>query len=286
MKELVFALFPNIHKAQSKNLVHGIKDYLNAHGGKVLVPAELSEELQIDSFDSVKESEINFRVSIGGDGTILHLVHSYPSIRAPLLCINMGSLGFMADIPSSEVYPCLQDVLNGHYTLERRIMMEGETALKDRGFALNEFVIHRSKNPSLIELAIHVDGSYLNTFTADGIIISTPSGSTAYSLAAGGPILSPELEAFVLTPISPHTISNRPIVFMPSHEVKIQYLSSREPIEVYSDGIESFALKTGHVFTISKSERVCYMVRLNRHDYYSTLRSKLGWSGKIRSPSS
>jgi len=143
-------------------------------------------------------------------------------------------------------------------------------------------VIHRAKNPSLIELSIHVDGTYLNTFSADGVIISTPSGSTAYSLAAGGPILSPELSAFVLTPISPHTISNRPIVFLPNHEIQIQYLSDRDPVEITFDGISCHALRTGEVFSIKKSSRCFRTVNLSRRDYFSTLRTKLGWAGKLR----
>jgi NAD+ kinase len=282
MKKKLFALFPNANKPNSKNLVISIKDYLLDNGAEVVITDELAKELSLPSLSSVKYEAIDYLVSMGGDGTILRLLHKFPELGAPLIGINLGSLGFMADIPLPEVYPCLQDILNGQYHIEERLMMHGETAKGEESFALNEFVIHRSRNPTLIELAIHVDGSYLNTFTADGIILSTSSGSTAYSLAAGGPILSPTLNAFVLTPISPHTISNRPIVFTPEHEVKIQCQSSEIPVEITCDGLNSYQMDTGEVLTINKSKRSLKMVRLNRHDYYSTLRTKLGWSGKVR----
>ncbi|MCH1430012.1 MAG: NAD(+)/NADH kinase [Chlamydiales bacterium] len=282
MTKKCFALFPNANKPKSKNLVIGIKDYLINHGADVTVMDEMAEELNAPPLSSVDPDKIDFLISMGGDGTILRILHHYPHLKAPLIGVNLGSLGFMADIPLSEIYPCLQDIINGQYHIEKRLMMEGETTNKEQTFALNDFVIHRSRNPSLIELAIHVDDSYLNTFTADGIILSTPTGSTAYSLAAGGPILSPSLNAFTLTPISPHTISNRPIVFLPEREVKIQYLSPGVPIEITCDGLKSYTMETGEVLRIRPCKHLVEMVRLNRYDYYSTLRTKLGWSGKVR----
>lgn len=122
----------------------------------------------------------------------------------------------------------------------------------------------------------------MNTFSADGIILSTPNGSTAYSLAAGGPIVTPEIEAFVLTPICPHTISNRPIVLMPKKEITIKYLSPVAPVEITYDGITSFNLSTNEIFTIKPSTRTFKLVMLEKHDYFSTLREKLGWQGKLK----
>ncbi|MCB1119385.1 MAG: NAD(+)/NADH kinase, partial [Chlamydiia bacterium] len=225
----------------------------------------------------------DFMISLGGDGTILRLVHTYPDVKAPIIAINLGSLGFIADIPITEIYPSLQQILEGEYRVQERLMMAGGTVEeKIRCFAVNEMVVHRAKNPCLVDLAIHVDGQYLNTFSADGIIISTPSGSTAYSLAAGGPILDPELRAVVITPISPHTISNRPIVLMPKEEIQIQYISDNDPVEVAFDGYSRFMISTGEVFHIGISNRTFRLVHLKRHDYFSTLRTKLGWTGKLK----
>jgi len=279
---MIIAIFPNTSKAQSKNLAIGIQEFLTNHGATVVAEEEDAKQIGVKSISEVDPKEIKFLISMGGDGTILRLVHKYEQLNAAILGINLGHLGFMADIPISDIYPSLQDLINGAYKIDERLMIQGETSHKDRCFAVNDIVVHRARNPSLIEIAIHVDGVYLNTFEADGIIIATPNGSTAYSLAAGGPILSPDLEAIVLTPISPHTISNRPIVLNAKQEIQIQYLSDYDPIEVRADGLSSHLLQTGDVFRIVRSPKNFKLISLLRRDYFSTLRTKLSWSGKLR----
>jgi len=279
---MIIAIFPNTTKAQSKNLAIGIQEFLTNHGATVVAEEEDAKLIGVKSISEVDPNEIKFLISMGGDGTILRLVHKYDKLNAPILGINLGHLGFMADIPISDIYPSLQDLINGAYKIDERLMIQGETSHGDRCFAVNDIVVHRAKNPSLVEIAIHVDGLYLNTFESDGIIIATPNGSTAYSLAAGGPILSPDLEAIVLTPISPHTISNRPIVLNAKQEIQIQYLSDYDPIEVRADGLSSHLLHTGEVFRIVRSQRNFRLISLLRRDYFTTLRTKLGWSGKLR----
>lgn len=276
------AIFPNVQKKQSKNLALGIREFLQARGVRVVCEDDAAEELGATPLSEVDPDDIDFLISMGGDGTIIRIMHRHPELSAPILGINLGSLGFMADVPIPDVYPSLQDLLNGAYRVEERIMMEGSSPIGESSFAINEMVIHRSTIPSLIELAIHINGTYLNTFAADGLILATPSGSTAYSLASGGPILTPELDAFVLTPICPHTISNRPIVLNPEHEIQVQYLSDYDPVEINFDGITKHKLKTGEVFRVSKAKRHFKLVSLYRHDYFAVLRSKLGWAGKLR----
>jgi len=221
-------------------------------------------------------------ITLGGDGTILRLAHQYSHLDLPILGINLGHLGFMADVPVSDLYPSLEDLLNGKYEIESRLMLEGESMDGKKTFAFNDYVVHRAKNPSLVEISIEVDGHHLNTFEADGIIVATPNGSTAYSLAAGGPILSPDLNAVVLTPISPHTISNRPIVLSLKKEIVIKYQSAYDPVEVINDGISKVMLNTGDHFKIRPSKGEFKLITLLRRDYFSTLRSKLGWAGKLR----
>ena len=279
---MIVALFSNIQKKGSKVLSIGVKEFLNKHNITVVASDENAEFLGIDSLSSVNHSTIDVLISIGGDGTILRLIHDYPDLQAPIFAINMGGLGFMADNPIADVYTNLQKLVDGDYTIEERIMMHGSTTDGEICFAVNEMVIHRAKNPNIVDLALHVNGKYLNTFSADGIIISTPNGSTAYSLAAGGPIISPELEAFVITPICPHTISNRPLVFSPDHEVQIRYLSHHEPVEITFDGISRSNLSTGEAFSITRSEKKFRLISLESHDYFATLREKLGWVGKLR----
>lgn len=279
---MIIALFPNTLKSQSKSISISIREFLTQRGVTVVGEDSESNELGTLPISSVDPKKIDFAISLGGDGTILRLVHRHPELQSPMLGINLGSLGFMADIPINDIYTSLQDLLEGNFKLSKRLMMQGKTAHDEDCFAVNEFVIHRAQNPCLIDLAFHVDGIYLNTFSADGVIISTPSGSTAYSLAAGGPILTPELEALVITPISPHTPSNRPIVLMPQQEIQVQYISAHEPVEITYDGFPKYHMASGEIFRISRSKRLFTMVSLPYHDYFSTLRSKLGWTGKLK----
>jgi NAD+ kinase len=279
---MIIAIFANTNKRQSKNLAIGICEFLTSQGITVVTEDETASELNAKPLSEIDVHEIKFLISMGGDGTILRLVHKYEDLNAAILGINLGHLGFMADVPISDIYPSLQDLISGAYRIEDRVVLHGESISNNRCFAVNDIVIHRGRNPSLVELAIHVNGTYLNTFEADGIIIATPNGSTAYSLAAGGPILSPNLDALVITPISPHTISNRPIVLTATGEIQIQYLSDYDPVEIRADGFSHQDLATGEVFRISRSQKSFKLVSLFRRDYFSTLRSKLGWAGKLR----
>ncbi len=280
---MIIALFPNPLKPQAKNLAIGIREFLTHKGITVVADDVEASYLGASPLSSIDPKTIDFSISMGGDGTILRFVHRYPHLQAPIIGVNLGSLGFLADIPVSEVYPSLLEIINGNYIIQERMMMDGMTINGQECFAVNEIVIHRAKNPCLIDLSIHVDGVYLNTFSADGLIISSPSGSTAYSLAAGGPILTPELEAFVITPICPHTVSNRPVVLMPKEELQVQYLSEHEPVEIIYDGFCDFTMKTGEVFQIRKAKRTFKLVSLHTHDYFSTLRTKLNWAGTLKS---
>lgn len=279
---MIIALFPNTSKKQSKNLAIGIQEFLSNNGVTVVAEDEEAPLINAKPISSVDPQDIRFLISMGGDGTMLRLAHKYAHLDAAMLGINLGHLGFMADVPIADIYPSLQDLINGSYKVHERVMIHGETLHGEGCFAVNDIVVHRARNPSLVEIAIHVDGTYLNTFEADGVIIATPNGSTAYSLAAGGPIISPDLEALVLTPISPHTISNRPIVLTANQEIQLQYLSDYDPVEIRADGISHHNLQTGEVFRITRHPKNFKLISLLRRDYFSTLRTKLGWSGKLR----
>ncbi len=279
---MIIALFANLKKKLSFKVAKEVASYLQEKGVNVVARDEEAADLDVPPLSSIDPDKVDFIISLGGDGTILRVVHHFPQLDAPILGINLGHLGFMTEVPQTALYSSLDELLSGAYTVEERLMMEGITPSQERCFAVNDMVIHRSRNPSLIDLSIHVDGKYLNTFSADGIILSTPNGSTAYSLAAGGPILTPEIIAFVITPISPHTISNRPIVLMPKEKIEVQYLSPYDPVEMTYDGFSRYALSTNEVFTVTPSKRTFKIVSLERRDYFATLRTKLGWTGQIR----
>ncbi len=279
---MMIALFTHVSKNHAKSIAIGIREFLSKHGVQVVVEDKDAAILTATPLSEVDLSLVNFTISLGGDGTILRIFHTYPQLDAPILGINIGGLGFMADTPMEEIYPSLENLLAGKFQIQNRLMMQGETTSKQACFAVNDIVVHRAHNPSLIDLAIYLDGNYLNTFSADGVIIATPNGSTAYSLAAGGPILTPDLEACVITPISPHTISNRPIVLMPKKEVQIRYISEYESVEVSYDGFSHFPMRTGEVLRIIRSKRHFKLVTMPQYDYFATVRSKLGWAGKLK----
>lgn len=276
------ALFANESKQRSLQIAKEICSFLQLNGVTVVAEDNKSDFIEACPLSTIDPKTIDFQICLGGDGTILRLLHRHPEIKAPLLGINLGSLGFLADIPEEHIYPSLKKLLEGRFTIQKRMKMEGLSPTGMPWFALNEVTVHRAQNQCLIDLAIYVDGVYLNTFSADGIILSTPSGSTAYSLSAGGPILSPDLRAFVITPICPHTISNRPIVLIPEKGIEIKYLSPYLPVEVSYDGMSRFSLSTGETVFSYPAAQDFALVNLEGHDYYATLREKLGWHGKLK----
>ncbi len=274
---MIIALFPNESKAQSFNLAKDIRKFLEEKGVTVVAEDEKAGQIGAKPLSSIKPQDIDFLIAMGGDGTLLRLTHRFQHLDAPILGINLGHLGFMADVPLEDLYPSLVDLLEDRFSIANRIALEAGSL-----YAVNDIAIHRAHNYSLIELAIRVDGVDVNTFMADGVVIATPNGSTAYSLAAGGPILSPSLDAIVITPICPHTISNRPIVITADHSIEIEYLSPYEPVDVRADGINAISLSPKQSITVKRSKKNFKLVNLHRHEYFSTLRSKLGWSGKLK----
>lgn len=277
---MIIALFPNERKVDSFEIAKKIVIFFKSRGCLVVSEDEKAEMINAEKISSVDPKEIKFLIAMGGDGTLLRICHAFNHIQAPILGINLGHLGFMADIPLTDLIPSLEDLMDGKFKIEERTALIAETP-QQKLYAVNDIVIHRAKNYSLIELAIFENGTYINTFVADGIIVATPNGSTAYSLAAGGPIISPEIDAIVITPICPHTISNRPIVLPIKNKIQIQYLSSYESIDVRSDGLNAVSLQSQEKIIISKAKKSFHLVTLNRHEYFSTLRTKLGWSGKL-----
>ena len=280
---MLIALFPNEKKKHSFDLAIQIRDFFASRNIQVVAEDEKAAQINALPLSQADPQKIKFLISMGGDGTLLRIAHQFNYLDASILGINLGHLGFMADVPAEDVIPSLEDLIEGAYTIDERLMLECINEQGQKLTAVNDIVLHRAQNYSLIKLSIHVHGAYVNTFVADGIIIATPTGSTAYSLAAGGPILSPLLDALVLTPICPHTISNRPLVMTADHEIQIEYLSPYDNIDVRADGgIKSFSLATNQKVIVRKAPRPFKLVNLKRHEYFTTLRTKLGWSGKLR----
>ena len=271
-------LFPNLHKAGATAVAEHIVAFLRGHGVEVCADQASAQALGICALHDSGQELPDVCITLGGDGTILRVAHEYPALEIPVLGVNLGHLGFMAEVPREGLLRALEHVVSGQFSVEERMVISVDHG---RQFAVNDVVLHRGPNPSLIELSVSVDGTWVNTFVADGLILATPGGSTAYSLAAGGPIVVPDIEAVVLTPICPHTISNRPILLPAHREITITVITGRMPVEATVDGQRDHPLCEGSSLHLTKSPRGFRMITLPDRDYYNTLRTKLSWSGKL-----
>lgn len=221
-------------------------------------------------------------IAIGGDGTLLHAAHELPSFDVRLLGINLGRLGFLTDITPDEMEARLEVILAGEFIEEQRailrctVIRNGEAMCTH--YALNDAVIQKWDTARLITFDTYVDDAFVNSQRSDGVIISTPTGSTAYALSCGGPILHPGLNAITLVPICPHTLSNRPIVIDGNSCVTIEVSTPEaEHARLTCDGEVKFSLAQDDRICIEKSERYIRLIHPTDHDYYKTLRTKLQW---------
>jgi len=221
-------------------------------------------------------------IVVGGDGTLLHIARQIAVQDIPLAGINLGRLGFLVDIPREDMEKILQEILHGSYQQEERIMLHASLSrggeVIHRAEALNDVVVSKGELARLIEFETLVDDTHVNSARADGIIIASPTGSTAYALSANGPILAPELEAIALVPICPHTLSFRPLVIRSQSRVFIRMLDSGQDNSYLSfDGQSAIRLQDGDTVDIKMAEHRVKLLRPVNHSHYDVLRAKLGW---------
>lgn len=255
-------------------LARDLADGLRARG---LLDAGLAD---CAADDLARESDII--LSFGGDGTLLRSAHEVDSLETPILGVNIGRLGFLADIEVSHVQGTIASLERGEYRIEERMVLRAE--VKHGGeasayWALNEFVLERSGSAGLISVQVTVDGVYLNDYWADGLIIATPTGSTAYSLSVGGPIVAPGSDVVILTPLAPHSLTVRPIVLPAVSIIEAQVTRTDQPYVLAWDGrSRSFEPADEPItFRFSKASHVVKLVKLPEQHYFQTLRSKLMW---------
>lgn len=222
-------------------------------------------------------------VVLGGDGTMLRALHGMTSGVIPLFGINLGSLGFLTGVPSSEASQAAQAVIAGDYQLSSRAMLtmelirEGEVVSSCLG--LNDAVISRGEISRLIRLKVHIDGQFLTEYNADGLIVATPTGSTAYSLSAGGPILMPESNSFVITPICPHVLTNRSVIVSNSSTITVMSADPRQEHFLTIDGQNILRIEPGDTIRLARAAADLPLVILNKVTFSELLRMKLKWSG-------
>lgn len=224
----------------------------------------------------------------GGDGTMLRVARELRGARPAVIGVNLGGLGFLTEVRSGDLPQVLREVWRGRFTLDRRAMLEAVVTsggAESSPFpALNDFVISRSVVSRLIELDVKVNGEDLTTYRCDGLIISSPTGSTAYSLSAGGAVVSPEAEVIALTPVCPHTLSNRSVVVSLKSRIDVRIVSGRVETILSADGQNEAQLRAGDVVSIRRSARSVDLVRLQGTSFFETLRRKLHWRGSNVSP--
>lgn len=240
---------------------------------------------EIDLIKVINESEIHqcdLIISIGGDGTMLKSAKLSHQQQIPVTGINKGRLGFLTDINPSDANKTINDLISGKFITEDRLLIEtiiNQGGIKNSiGIALNDVAIRRKETGRMMKVTTSIDGNYINKHEGDGFIVSTPTGSTAYSLSCGGPILKPDVEAFILVPICPHSLNDRPMVIPSNSEILIEpILNTGEIAEIALDGDSNYEIKQGETIIINATKNPIKLIHPEDYDYFDVLRSKLLW---------
>jgi NAD+ kinase len=266
---------------------------------KVILQKNFSHDVSVKIFDSsysnniteidlikvINESEIHqcdLIISIGGDGTMLKSAKLSHQHQIPVTGINKGRLGFLTDINPSDANKTINNLISGKFITEDRLLIEtiiNQGGIKKSiGIALNDVAIRRKETGRMMKVTTSIDGNYINKHEGDGFIVSTPTGSTAYSLSCGGPILKPDVEAFILVPICPHSLNDRPMVIPSNSEILIEpILNTGEIAEIALDGDSNYEIKQGETIIINATKNTIKLIHPEDYDYFDVLRSKLLW---------
>ncbi len=273
-------------ESASKTL-QSLFEYLKTKDCEVLIDQHIPDTINNFSFRKVSRDEIgkqcDLAIVVGGDGTILNAVRSLSEANVPLLGINVGRLGFLADISPDEMEKSLDEILSGEYREEQRFLLEMQVLRDEKvifeGDAFNDVVVHIRDVARMIEFETRINDEFVNHQRADGIVVSTPTGSTAYALSSGGPILHATLDAITLVPISPHTLSSRPLVVDSNSHIKILICNTKDGIaQATCDGHMSTDVHVGDHININRKPGKITLLHPKKHNYFEILRAKLHWS--------
>jgi NAD+ kinase len=271
-----------ICKKDSENILRDLLSWLKDKGADVYMEESVAGTHPVKSCTTDElSSAVEMVVVLGGDGTMLRAARLMAGKDVPLVGVNLGGLGFITEVSKEEIYDTLEKILKGDCRKEKRMMLQAQVMRggeKTADFmALNDIVINKGTLARLIDLQTIVDGNHVNQFKADGIIAATPTGSTAYSLSAGGPILHPSLRGIIITPICPHMLTNRPIVLSDDVKIEIALRSESEGVYLTYDGQEGFSMKKDDVVVIKKSPFTTTLLAPTNSDHFQVLREKLKW---------
>lgn len=242
----------------------------------------ISDTREVETFqnhDALMQQDVDYFLSIGGDGTMLDSITLVRDSGIPLLGINIGRLGFLSSVPQEKAMLALNELKQGKFSKEKRTLLKVHTEASvfgDMNYALNELTIHKSEAHSMLKVKVDVDGSYLNTYWADGLLIATPTGSTAYSMSCGGPILTPDASNFIITPIASHNLTVRPVVIPDDSEITLEVLGRSHH---YYLGLDSryMAMEKPERIKIGKEKFKVNFVKLQNEGFFDTIRKKLNW---------
>lgn len=281
----IIALVVRQNTAGVEEPVGRIVDFLRGAGYRVVFEEDTAAHLGLTGIESMSVAAIGEQakaaVVVGGDGTMLGIARQLAKYDTPLIGINQGRLGFITDIPIQNMLPALGEILEGRSRLEKRTLLEARVMRDGEqiycSVAVNDVVVARGTGAGMVELKLIVDGEFMYNQRSDGLIVSTPTGSTAYSLSAGGPLLHPSLQGIVLVPIAPHALSNRPIVVPDTSEIVVELVSGRD-ISVNFDMQTFTSLQLGDRIVISRSPNTVSFLHPHDWSYYHTLREKLHWN--------
>ena len=289
------AIYGPEYNARSKSTIETVSKYLKETASSVFVEKQFYNSIlshsdlklhsyNFETFESL-DTSFNLLISIGGDGTILRAITLVKDLGIHIVGINTGRLGFLATIRTDAIHSALGQILKGQYRLSKRsvlnLVMQNDSKKFNLDFALNEIAVSRKNTTSMISIETWLDEEYLTTYWADGLIISTPTGSTGYSLSCGGPVIMPESDSLVLTPIAPHNLNARPLVISAKHKIKLR-VSGREDEFLVSLDSRINSLKSSTEITITAAPYHINMIELEGGSFIETLRKKLLWGADQR----
>jgi len=275
----------NINKPKVRDVIREFVDYLELKQIRYIYAQELQDFLQLsgkDQFTPLNRigQAADIVVAFGGDGTILSTANIVGHSGVPILGVNSGGLGFLAEVVVEELKQTIDDLIAGKYTVIDRMLLDVKVIKKDRKFsfsALNDMVIDKGTGPRLILIDVYINNTFLNTYRSDGLIVATPTGSTAYSLSAGGPLLMPTMNAIIVTPICPHSLTVRPIVLSENSLLHVALKPGQDAAQINLDGQSIMTLKPDERIEIRKADFTLKWVSIGERDFFEILRTKLHW---------
>ncbi|PYV22475.1 MAG: NAD(+) kinase [Acidobacteria bacterium] len=271
-------------KAEVREIVPRLMQWFRERQVEVYIDKETAATLDCGEKSLTRNempAQVDLIVVLGGDGTLLATARALNRKPVPLLAVNLGGLGFLTVITQEELYSTLELVVAGDLRTERRVQIEATIVRADEVIAsylaLNDVVLNKGAIARVLDFDVRVDGMFISTYKSDGLIVSTPTGSTAYSLAAGGPVIAPSVAAFIITPICAHTLTNRPVVLPDSVSIEVAVKSQRESVYLTVDGQVGIALRSDDTVRVKKAASYVELVQSPHKNYFEILRQKLKW---------